>query len=83
MAYDLLFLDGHLTVDLPYTERRGRLQGLGLAGPAWQVPAYHPGDGGALLDLARHQGLPGVVAKRLASRYVPGARSPDWIEVRA
>ena len=83
MAYDLLFLDGHLIVDLPYTERRARLQGLGLAGPAWQVPAFHVGDGGVLLDLARQQGLPGVVAKRLDSPYVPGVRSPDWIEVRA
>ena len=31
--------------------------------------------------LARRQGLPGVVAKRLDSPYVPGARSEDWIEV--
>lgn len=83
MAYDLLFLDGHLVVDLPYAERRTRLQSLGLAGPAWQVPAYHAGDGGALLGLVRRQGLPGVVAKRLDSRYVPGAASTDWIEVRA
>ena len=83
MAYDLLFLDGHPTLDLPYAERRARLQGLGLVGAAWQVPAFHVGDGGALLELARQQGLPGVVAKRLDSPYVPGTRSPDWIEVRA
>ncbi len=83
MAYDLLFLDGHSTLDLPYAERRARLQGLGLVGAAWQVPAFHVGDGGALLELAREQGLPGVVAKRLDSPYVPGTRSPDWIEVRA
>ena len=44
--------------------------------PAWQVPAFHVGDGGALVELARQQGLPGVVAKRLDSPYVPGARSP-------
>ncbi len=83
MAYDLLFLDGRLTVDLPYAERRERLQGLGLAGAAWQVPAFHVGDGGALLGLARQQGLPGVIAKRLDSPYGPGSRSPHWIEMRA
>ena len=85
MVYDLLFLDGHATVDLPYAERRRRLDGLGVAGggPAWQVPAFHVGDGEALLALARQQGLAGVVAKRLTSPYRPGTRSPDWIEVRA
>ena len=83
MVYDLVFLDGRVILDLPYTERRERLEGLGLAGAAWQVPAFHVGDGGALLELARLQGLPGVVAKRLDSPYVPGTHSPDWIEVRA
>ena len=26
--------------------------------------------------------LDGVVAKRLGSRYRPGARGPDWVKVR-
>ena len=28
------------------------------------------------------QGLEGVVAKRLGSRYVPGRRSPDWRKIK-
>ncbi len=75
MISDLLWLDGHETMSLPYEERRRRLSALSLAGPgpagaAWQVPAFYPGrDGPALLAAARQQGLSGVVAKRLDSRY--------------
>ena len=55
-----------------------------LAGPAWQVPASHTGDGPALLEAAAAQGLPGVVAKRLTSPYRPGpADNGDWILVPA
>ncbi len=83
MAYDLLFVDGHPTLELPYAERRRLLDGLELAGPAWKVPTSHVGDGAALLELGRGRGLAGVVAKRLQSPYQPGLRSPDWIEVRS
>jgi len=81
MLFDLLYLDGHSTLGLAYTERRARLEKLSLSGPNWQTPAYHQGDGKALLDAARAQGLPGIVAKRLDSTYKPGVRSKDWIAV--
>ena len=79
MLFDVLYCDGHMTTGLPYTERRERLEGLKLAGPHWQTPAYHRGDGAALLQAAGAQGLPGVVAKRLDSEYQVGKRSADWI----
>ncbi|HEX7277626.1 MAG TPA: hypothetical protein VF244_09665 [Acidimicrobiales bacterium] len=79
---NLLFVDGHVLVDLPYAERRRRLERLALRGSHWQVPAYDVGDGAALLGLARAQVLAGVVAKRLDSPYLPGERSPDWVETR-
>ena len=81
MLFDLLYLDGHPTTGLPYRERRDLLSGLGLAGPHWQTPAHHVGDGAALLAAARAQGLPGVVAKRLDSPYEPGRTSRHWIVV--
>jgi bifunctional non-homologous end joining protein LigD len=83
MLFDVLYLDGHSTTDLPYTERRARLESLKLSGPNWQTPAYHVGDGAALLEAARSRGLPGVVAKRLDSVYRPGERTDDWILVAA
>ncbi len=83
VIYDVLFLDGHPTLELPYAERRRLLEGLELAGPAWRTPTSHVGDGAALLELGQAQGLAWVVAKHLESRYRPGVRSLDWIEVRS
>lgn len=82
MAFDLLHLDGRSTVDLPYAERRELLEDLELEGPHWQTPAYHAGDGQALLGASREQGLEGIVAKRLDSRYEPGRRSGAWLKVK-
>jgi bifunctional non-homologous end joining protein LigD len=82
MIFDLLWLDGHSLMELPYTERRERLTELGLAGPTWQTPAGHVGDGAALLDASRAQGLEGIIAKRLDSKYTPGRRTHSWVKVK-
>lgn len=82
VLFDLLFLDGHDLCDLPYSERRARLEELALEGPAWQTPANHLGDGQPLLELTAERGLEGVVAKRLDSRYLPGRRSSAWRKVK-
>ncbi len=81
-VFDLLWLDGHSTMSLPYTERRRRLEGLSLKGPSWHTPAYHPGEGSTLLEATRAQGLEGIVAKRLDSTYEPGLRSRCWLKVK-
>lgn len=83
LVNDLLYADGESTLDLPYAERRERLERLGIAGDAWQVPPYFPDDGKAALATSREQGLPGVVAKKLDSPYRPGETSRDWRAVDA
>jgi bifunctional non-homologous end joining protein LigD len=80
--FDLLHLDGESLVGLPYTERRERLAGLELGGPAWRVPAHHVGEGRGLLKATEAQGLEGIVAKRLDSRYDPGARNGCWLKIK-
>jgi bifunctional non-homologous end joining protein LigD len=82
MIFDLLWLDGHSLMQLPYTERREKLLELGLQGPTWQTPAHHVGDGAAMLDATRTQGLEGIIAKRLDSAYTPGRRSSAWVKVK-
>lgn len=82
VAFDLLWLDGHLTTGLPYRDRRRLLAELELDGPNWRTPAHHEGDGAALLEATREQGLEGIVAKRLDSIYEPGRRSGAWIKVK-
>lgn len=81
LAYDLLWLDGADTVDLPYQQRRELLAALELAGPHWQTPPYFPGGGDYARQASREQGLPGVTAKRLDSPYRPGARTRTWLRI--
>jgi bifunctional non-homologous end joining protein LigD len=82
VVFDLLWLDGRSLMDLPYTERREQLVALGLNGVAWRTPANHVGDGAAMRDASRAQGLEGIIAKRLDSAYTPGRRTPAWVKVK-
>ena len=82
VIFDLLYLDGHYTLPLPYEERRALLERLELEGPSWRTPAYHRGEGSALLAATRQMGVEGVVAKRLDCPYEPGRRSSGWIKVK-
>ncbi|HVE68125.1 MAG TPA: non-homologous end-joining DNA ligase, partial [Solirubrobacteraceae bacterium] len=82
VIFDLLYLEGHSLMALPYEERRARLEVLELGGAAWQVPSHHLSGGRALLDATREQGLEGVVAKRLDCPYEPGRRSSGWVKVK-
>jgi bifunctional non-homologous end joining protein LigD len=76
MVFDLLYLDDRSTMKLPYLERRRLLDALDIAsGAAWQVPGHHVGDGAALLEATRAQGLEGIIAKQFDSTYEPGKRT--------
>lgn len=79
LIFDLIRLDGEDLTDRPLTERRERLEGLGLVDTAWQVPAAYD-DGAMLLRATDEQGLEGIVSKRRSSRYQPGARSKHWLK---
>jgi bifunctional non-homologous end joining protein LigD len=82
VIFDLLYLDGHSTMRLPYEERRELLERLELNGPAWRAPAYHRGEGRALLEATKDLGIEGIVAKKLDCPYTPGARASHWIKVK-
>jgi bifunctional non-homologous end joining protein LigD len=81
IAFDLLRRYG---VDLrarSYVERRATLDRWVAAHPEWSLSPYFD-DGAATEDAARTHHLEGVVAKRLASTYRSGVRSPDWQKLR-
>ena len=82
VVFDLLYLDGHTTMRLSYEDRREVLEELELNGPAWRTPAYHRGEGAALLEATRNLSIEGVVAKKLDCPYTPGARASHWIKVK-
>jgi bifunctional non-homologous end joining protein LigD len=82
MVFDLLYLDGRSLMSLPYTERRAQLEALDLNGPTWRTPAYHAGEGAALLEASAAQRLEGIMVKRLDSPYEPGRRPGTWLKVK-
>jgi bifunctional non-homologous end joining protein LigD len=83
VIFDLLWLDGHSLMELPYTERRARLAELELGDAGrWRVPDYVVGHGEQLLAATAEQGLEGVIAKRLDSIYEPGRRTPSWLKIK-
>ena len=80
-VFDLLELDGVPLVDLPLSERRGRLEAV--LGPSASVQLSGVfDDGEALLEAASAQSLEGVMAKRAGSRYAEGRRTRDWLKVK-
>jgi len=84
MIFDILSANGTDVSSAPYVDRRQLLESvLPAAGTStrWAVPPQFF-DGEATVDAAMELALEGVVAKRLASTYRPGARSPDWIKIK-
>ena len=82
LVFDVLYLDGRSLLDEPYVERRRILESLQLAGPSWQTPPHFEGGGRDVWAASKQQGLEGVIAKRLDSRYYPGKRSDLWLKVK-
>jgi len=82
VIFDLLYLDGHDLMAEPYVRRRELLEGLDLAGPSWQTPAYSTGHAEELLAASAAQGLEGIVLKRLDSSYASGKRGGAWLKVK-
>ncbi|HET9657452.1 MAG TPA: non-homologous end-joining DNA ligase [Kineosporiaceae bacterium] len=80
IVFDVLRLYGVDLTGRSWQERREALERLAPMGPAWQLsPVYDDRD--ALVAATLEQGLEGVVAKRRSSRYLPGARSGDWVKL--
>jgi bifunctional non-homologous end joining protein LigD len=78
LVFDVLELYGVDLTRRAFDERRSTLERLALAEPAHLSPVY--ADGAELLEVTRAHGLEGVMAKRRASTYQPGRRSPDWVK---
>ncbi len=79
--FDLLHYGEESLLGLPYTERRDRLEDLGLDADPVRTPPWFRDDAEIVRATSIKYGLEGVVGKPLASRYHPGGRR-DWIKVK-
>jgi bifunctional non-homologous end joining protein LigD len=75
MAFDLLFLNGESTAELPLVERKKRLRALFARGMRGLRFADHVvGDGPRFREVACKAGVEGVISKRVDQPYLPGNR---------
>jgi DNA ligase-1 len=81
--FDLLYLEGDPHVDSPYTTRMELLEKC--CRPDILVKRLvtgEPKEAEDLLQQALDQGHEGLMAKRLDSDYVPGARGKKWFKIK-
>jgi bifunctional non-homologous end joining protein LigD len=82
VAFDLPEVEGEPLIDLPLTERQGRLAKL-LDRRNRNVQLSETfDDGPALYKAAQEQHFEGIVAKKRESRYQPGKRTKDWLKIK-
>jgi DNA ligase-1 len=85
VAYDILYQDGEVLIEIPLSERRRRLDALPLAEPLRtslltvvdDVDQIDP-----LFEAARGRGNEGLMVKDPASAYKPGRRGREWLKVK-
>jgi ATP-dependent DNA ligase len=84
VAFDLLYADGRPILAEPLVTRRERLAQLVAAidHPRLVLSDGVAGRGVEYFAAATARGLEGIMAKRLASRYEPGARTGDWLKIK-
>lgn len=80
--FDLLYCDGYDLRDAPLVERKGLLRRLLRQSERFRFSDHQAEHGKELFELAREQGLEGIVAKRADSRY-SSSRSPQWMKLKA
>jgi bifunctional non-homologous end joining protein LigD len=81
-VFDLLEVEGEPITGLPLEDRRARLEKLLDKRNKTIRFSESFDDGESLLEAANQQGLEGIMAKRLGSRYLPGKRSRDWLKIK-
>jgi bifunctional non-homologous end joining protein LigD len=84
MVFDCLYVHGHSLLTRTLEDRQAVLRGLrpALAADVVRITEALSGmDGRLAFRECARLGLEGVVAKRRASTYRPGARTRDWVKI--
>ncbi len=85
IVFDLLYENFNPLLDKPIEERREKLTTLvgDLQIESLILSEAVTGHGKLFYDQVAAQGLEGIVAKRLGSRYLPGKRTDAWQKIKA
>lgn len=82
MAFDLLFAQGRDLMRLPLKLRKRALRAVLRDGRVARYADDVEEEGETFYAKVREAGLEGLVAKRIASAYLPGKRSRDWLKLK-
>ncbi len=86
IAYDVLYCNGRVLIEEPYTVRRSILESLNLASTRLRRAISQQFLDVATLEqefqAARDRGNEGLMVKQLQSAYKPGKRGKDWLKVK-
>ncbi len=81
--FDLIYMNGESLINLPYAERRRRLEeAAGEIPLTRQIVTDDPAEAELFLEEAINMGHEGVMAKRLNSPYTPGIRGKHWLKIK-
>jgi bifunctional non-homologous end joining protein LigD len=80
-AFDLIWVDGYDLHRVDLEQRKQVLENLIVAGDNVRYSDHQVGNGMALYEVAKKQGLEGIVAKRRRSCYEE-KRSREWLKIK-
>lgn len=82
VAYDIIYKSGTVVTGLSLMERKKLLAEIINENKFISISRYIDGHGIKLFDLAKKQGLEGIIAKKKDSKYFFDKRTKDWIKCK-
>jgi len=84
-VFDILFINGHRTIDLPLRERKELLDIFFRNYKFKHIfkSDYKIGKGEELFKKSFKKGYEGIIAKDMESHYLPGKRTHSWLKVKS
>jgi DNA ligase-1 len=81
-VFDILYLDGETLIDLPFSERRKRLESVVRHFIAPQTRSDREEEITKTYEAALAAGHEGIMIKVPSSPYTPGQRGKNWIKIK-
>jgi len=82
VAFDIILKDGKDLTNKPLEERKRILNETLEEGDNIMISKYVIGNGINFFKAAGKNGLEGIMAKKINSKYYPGTRSREWLKIK-
>ncbi|MCY0978788.1 DNA ligase D [Chryseobacterium wangxinyae] len=81
-VFDLLWLNGHSTEELPLLQRKELLKDALVETDVIKYCDHIPEKGIEFFDQMKEMQLEGMIAKKADSQYLENSRSTDWLKIK-